>query len=231
MGWERVVGQRRVRRSADDVVCGVAFALEQQVGLADGVGFGVDFLAVEMGGDLFAPFPGEFPERVFGHGQHAAGAAGAVIEQVGAGLDLIGNRQEEEIGHQLDGVARRPVFAGFFVVFLVEPSHQLLKDRAHAVIVEAGVLDGAVGILHRIGAQVDVGCGQFLDQRAERVGFGEARDLVVEFEVFEDVLDVGREAVQVCLEVRPKLLLSGAGFQVPQGERGRVVEGVLRGGP
>ena len=41
-----VAGQRRMLRPADDVVGSIPFALEQQVGLADGVGFGVDLLAV-----------------------------------------------------------------------------------------------------------------------------------------------------------------------------------------
>ena len=47
-------------RAADDVVGGVALALEQQVRLADGVGLGVDLLAEEVGGDLLAAFGGEF---------------------------------------------------------------------------------------------------------------------------------------------------------------------------
>ena len=51
---EGVVGQRRVLRAADDVVRRLAFALEQQVGLGDGVGLGVDLLAVEVGRDLLA---------------------------------------------------------------------------------------------------------------------------------------------------------------------------------
>ena len=59
--------------------------LQQQVGLADGEGLGVDLLAVQVGGDLLAVFGGEFLQRLLCHGQHAAGAAGAVVEQVGAG--------------------------------------------------------------------------------------------------------------------------------------------------
>ena len=89
---EGVVRERRVLRAADDVVRGLALALEQQVGLADGVGLGVDLLAVEVGGDLLAVLLGELLQRLLGDGQHAAGAAGAVVEQVGAGLDLVGDR-------------------------------------------------------------------------------------------------------------------------------------------
>ena len=69
-------------RAAHDVVGGLALALQQQVGLADGVGLGVDLLPVQVGGDLLAVLGGELPQRLLGHGQHAAGAAGAVVQQV-----------------------------------------------------------------------------------------------------------------------------------------------------
>jgi len=93
---------------------------------------------------------------------------------------------------------------------------------------------------HRVRAQVDRGIEQLLDQRAERIRFGKARNLVPELEVLEDLLDVRREAIQVRLEVRPELLLAGAITQVAEGEPGRVVEclpgslaqrGVLVGDP
>jgi len=81
---ERVVVERRVLGAADDVVRRVALALEQKVGLADGLGLGVDLLAVEVRGHLLALRCSEFLQRLLRDGQHAARAAGAVIEQVGA---------------------------------------------------------------------------------------------------------------------------------------------------
>ena len=153
-GREGVVGERGVLRPADDVVRRFALAFEQQVGLADGVGLGVDFLAVEVRGDLLAVLLGELLQRLFGHGQHAAGAAGAVVEQVGAGLDLVGDRQEDQLRHQLDGVARRPVLAGFLVVLLVEAADQFLEDRAHRVVVEARVLHRAVAVQTGLGLRL-----------------------------------------------------------------------------
>ena len=80
---------------------------------------------------------GELPQGVLRYGEHAAGAAGAVVEQVGAGLDLLGDGEEDKFGHEPHGVARRPVLAGLFVVLLVEAPHQLFEDGAHAVVVEA----------------------------------------------------------------------------------------------
>ena len=58
----------------------------------------------------------------------------------------------------------------------------------------------------RVGAQVDVGRGELLDQGAQGVSAGQARDLVAELKVFEDVLHVGREPVEVRLEVGGELL-------------------------
>lgn len=124
-------------RAADDVVGRVAVAFEQRVGLADGVGLAVDFLAVKVRGDLFAVGLGNLLKGLLGHRQHAAGAAGAAVEQVGAGLDLVGHRQEHQVRHQPHGIARRPVFAGFFVVVFVEATDEFLEHRTDRVVVEA----------------------------------------------------------------------------------------------
>ena len=207
-----------------DVVAAVALALQQQVGLADRVGLGVDLLAEQVRGDVLAVLGRELPQRLLGHGQHAAGAAGAVVEEIRAGLDPVGDGQEDEPRHQPHGVARRPVLARLLVVLLVEAPDQLLEYRAHAVVVEPGMPDRAVGVLHRGGTQVDVGRGELLDQRAQRVGLRQPRDLVAELEVVEDVLHVGGEPVEPSPEVGLELLSVRAGAQVPQGELRCVVE-------
>ena len=72
---------------------------------------------------------------------------------------------------------------------------------------------------------------ELLDQRAEGVGLGEPRDLVAELELLEDVLHVGREAVEVGLEVGLELLLAGAGSEIAQRELRGVVEGLTGGLP
>jgi hypothetical protein len=77
---EGIVGERAVFGSSDDVVGGVTVAFEEHVGFADGVGFVADLLAVKVGGDVFAAFFGDLLQGFFGDRQHAAGAAGAVVE-------------------------------------------------------------------------------------------------------------------------------------------------------
>ena len=117
-----VVGQGGVLWTPLDVVGPLALPLEQQVGLADRVGLGVDLLTVEVGGDRFAPLTGQLLQGLLSHGQHPAGTAGTVfpagtagtvfpagtagtvIEQVGAGLDPISYWKEDQLGHQLNGV-------------------------------------------------------------------------------------------------------------------------------
>ena len=198
LGRERVVRERGPFGAAHDVVGTLAFALEQHVGLADGVGLGVDLLAVEQARHLLCALRANRRESLFAHGEHAARAAGAVVEQVGTRLDLGLDGQEDEVRHQAHGIARRPVLAGFFVVVLVELAHQLLEHRAHGVVVDA-----------RRG-QVDFGVEELVDERADGVVFRERRELVAELEVLEDVLHVRRKAVQVVFEVGQELLLAAA---------------------
>ena len=87
------------------------------------------------------------------------------------------------------------MFTSFLVVFLIEPTHQFLKDGAHAVVVDA------------VGGEVDLGIEELADQGAQSVGFGESGQLVAELEVIDDVLNVGGKAVQVVFEISEKLLL------------------------
>jgi hypothetical protein len=172
-------------------VAGVlALPLEEHVGLADGVGLGVDLLAVEVGLDGAAVGGSEVLEGFLGDGEHAARAAGAVVKGVGAGPDVVGDGQEDEVGHEADGVAGRPVLAGLLVILLVELADQLFEDRAHGVVVEGGLPDGAVAVRDRGRAEVDVGVEELRDEGAERVGLGEGGELVAELEVLQDVLDV-----------------------------------------
>ena len=179
-----------------------------------------------MGGDLLAAARGKLLQGFLGHGQHAAGAAGAIVEQIGSGLDLVGDRQKDELGHQSHGVPRGPVLASLLVVLFVEAAHQFLEDRAHGVVVQARAEDGAISAPDRIGTQIDVGGGEFLDQSAKRVGLGQARDLVAELEAIEDVLHVGGKTVEPGAEVGFELLAAGSRAKVTQGERRNVVEGL-----
>jgi len=106
------------------------------------------------------------------------------------------------------------VLARFFVVVFVELADQLFEDGAHRVVVDARR------------REVDVGIEELIDQRADGVGLRQRLQLVAELEVLEDVLHVGREAVEVVLEVGEQLLLAATRLEVAEGELRGVVKGL-----
>jgi hypothetical protein len=75
-GGKGVVRERGVLRSADDFVRSVSLAFEQEVGLADRVSLGVDFLAEEVGGYLLAVHLRALVQSFLDHGEHTAGPEG-----------------------------------------------------------------------------------------------------------------------------------------------------------
>ena len=154
LAGESVVGQGRPLGATHDVVRRLAVALEDEVGLCDGVGLCVDLLPVQVRGDLLAQWLCELLEGFFSDGEHAAGAHRSVVETVRARGNPVGDRLEHEAGHQPHRVAWRPVLARFLVVVLVEAAHQLFEHGAHAVVVQA-----------RRG-EVEVGRAELLDVRS-----------------------------------------------------------------
>jgi hypothetical protein len=94
------------------------------------------------------------------------------------------------------------VLAGLLIVLLVEAAHQFLEDRAHRVVVEAILLHRSIGIEDWIRAEVDRRIEELDDERSERIRLREARNLIPEFKVLENYLDVGREPVEIGFEVR-----------------------------
>ena len=153
-----------------------------------------------------------------------AGATRAVIDQVGAGPHRIGNRQEDEAGHELYHIPRSEVFTGLLVVLLVEAPDEFFKDGTHAVVVEAVQTHGAVSVQNGPGAEVDRLVEELLQQEPQRMRLDQPGNLVTELELLQDFLDVGREAVEVRLEVGSEPLLLADRGQVTEPEGGCVVE-------
>ena len=188
----------------DDV--GDVLALDEHVGLADGVGLGVQFLAVHD-----QPGVGvQAGEVLAGHAQHAARAGGGVVEGahdagLGQGVVVL---DEEQIHHQPDDFARGEVLSGGLVGKLGELADEFLEDRAHL-----GIADGG-------GVQVDV--GELLRDEVEQPGLGQPVDLGVEVEPLEDVAHGGRERLDVGAEVLADVVL--VAHELLQVQRRRVVE-------
>ena len=173
---------------AEDDVVGV-LALDQHVGLADRPGFVVPVLAVEMRVGVGV----ELADVLLGDGQHAAGAAGRVIDRLhDVAVGEVFFRREQQVDHQLDHLTRREVVPGLLVRLLSADPDQLLEDVAH------------LHVVHAIRGEVDG--GERLDDLVEQVLLGHARDLRVEGEPLHDLADVGREAVDVAVEVGRELV-------------------------
>jgi hypothetical protein len=115
------------------------------------------------------------------------------------------------------------VLPGFFIVLFVEAPHQLLKDRAHGVVVEARLSNRSVAVEDGNGLRFTAGSRNFsMSVPAHRLSKGAEPDCGIQ--IIEDVLYIGREAVEVGLEVGPELAC--ARFEVAQVELGGVVEGL-----
>ena len=154
---------------------GHVLALDEHVGLADGVGLGVELLPVDGQAGL-----GVVLVQVFaGHAEHAARAGRGVVQgahhagfgQHGVVLD------EQQVHHQADDFARGEVLAGGFVGQLGELADQLLEHGAH------------IGVADHARVQVDL--AELFGHLIEQAGPGQALDLGLKFEVLEDVAHFG----------------------------------------
>lgn len=211
------------RRAEGDMQRLLAVALKHHVRLGDGVGLGVNLLPKQMDGHLFAGLYGDGVQAILRHRQHATRSTSSVIARVRGVLDLVSDGREHKVRHQFHDVAGRPVLAGFFVVGLIEAANQLLKQRAHGMVVQAGQ------IAARPGAEVDIPADKLLNDCAENISFDHGRDLIAELELLQNFLHVRGEAVQIRFKVRLELLPCRAPGQIPQAEGRRVAEGLPGG--
>ena len=142
----------------------------------------------------------------------------AVIDQVGGGPDLIGNRQEDKAAMSCTtsrGVKCSPASSLFSS--LNRPD-ELFENGTHAVVVEALQTHGAVSVQNGPRAEVDRLVEELLQQEPQRMRLDQPGNLVAELELLQDLLDVGREAVEVGLEVGPEPLLLADRGQVTEPE-------------
>ena len=158
------MGQGRPLGTANDMVGGLTLALHQHVGLADGVGLGINLLAEQIGLDLFTMRCGQPKQRLFRKCQHAPGPGSAVIKLIGTGLYPVCDGEKDQVGHQLDRVTRGPVLSGLLVVVFVEFTDQFLEDGAHGMVVHSRELDRPVIVQYRVRTKVYIRIHEFFDQ-------------------------------------------------------------------
>ena len=151
-------------------------------------------------------------EPLAGHGEHAAGAGGGVVDGAydAGGGEGVAVFCKDEVDHEADDFARGEVVAGCLVGLLGELADELFKDGAHGFVRDD------------VGVEIDL--RELLGDEVEEVGLRQAGDLRGELEAVEDVFDVGGEAVEVASEVGGDVVLVVLdGFEV----QGR---GVVKGG-
>ena len=109
------------------------FPLHQHVRLADGVSFFVQLLAVKVN---FQTGVNAGQQVLLGDGEHAAGAAGGVVDPHQTFLgQLCPVRFKHQLDHQPDDVAGGIKLTGGVVAGFLELSDEVLEDGSHAVVV------------------------------------------------------------------------------------------------
>ena len=179
----RVVRDERVA----EMNLGLLVVLDQQVGLADGVVGGRQLLPVD--GDELLDVRlllrrGGAVEQVFlGHRQHAARAAGRVVD----GEVPVGDGDVEQLHHQADDFARGEVLSGLFAALFREAPQQFLVDVAH--------------LQRRELVRAELQFLVLIQDRGQPVVLHHLADGGAVVEVLDDVVNVLREAVDVGAEV------------------------------
>ena len=202
------------------MLCLLSVTLQQHIRFTNGIGLRLHFLAKQMNRNLLTGFFRQFQQAILRHGQHTTRTAGSIIAGVGGILDLILDRNKNQICHQFHHITRRVVFTSFFVVGLVELANQFFKDSAHGVVIQSRQPDLGFAIIgiNRIRAEVDFLRHKFFNDCAQNIGFDHCVNLVSELELLQNLLYIWRKTVQVCGEIGFELLLLGAGRQITQTE-------------
>ena len=193
---KRLVGKGVIGNGVAQVHPTRVDALDNQVGLANGVCLRVDFGSRQLDGRT----PDADIHKVFtAFGQHSTRATCRIIQRNNLGKVVL-HGFKNEVRQQRNGIAGREVFARFLVVLLVEATQQLLKHGAHANVGHGGQHD-AIGVFHLLVRQVDARVGDFLDDGQESVVVGQFARLVVILEVLQNIAHILAEAVKVFDEI------------------------------
>ena len=120
---------------------------------------------------------------LLGHGQHAARAAGGVVD----GEVPVRDGDIEQLDHQPDDLARGEVFSGLLAALFREAPEQFLVDVAH--------------LQRRELVRAELQFLVLVQDRGQPVVLHHLADGGAVVEVLDDVVDVLREAVDVGAEV------------------------------
>ncbi|TKS59444.1 MAG: hypothetical protein EWM72_02254 [Nitrospira sp.] len=191
----------RDERVAEKDFC-LPIVLDEQVGLTDGVVRGGKFLPVD--GDEFLDVVslcgcrGPVQQVFLGDGQHAARAAGGVVD----GEMPVGNGNVQQLDHETDDFARGEVISGLLAALFREPPEQFLIDITH--------------LQRRELVRTEFQFLVLVQDRSEPVVLHHRADGGSVVEVLDDIVNVLRKAVDVGAEI---FLQQGMIFLVDLAER------------
>lgn len=186
----------------------LALSLDEHVRQADGVRLGVDLLTVQVDICLRTHLRKPF----LGRREHAACPAGEVahVYILARFLQVFAPFGQSEANHEAHDLTRRVVVAGIGV--LREAPDDFLEHVAHG------------HVAHAVGVEVEV--RKLAHHAGKLCSLGHFVNLLLELQVGHDLLDVGREGVEVALEVARQRL--GVSEELGEGPSTRVVEGEAR---
>ena len=127
---------------------------------------------------------------IFRNGQHAAGAAGGVIDGLGYvwGIDVLIARINK-VRHEGDDFTRGKVVPGFLIGLFVETADEMFKNIAH------------LQVAHPVRVQVYFFVGEFFDDAEQAIFVVQYSDFRIKLEFVEDDAHVGRKSVDVRVQI------------------------------
>ena len=180
VGVELIVTEGVAELDAADIL-----PLDQHIRFANGIGFGVQFLAEGAHHRLGI----EFVDVFHAAGEKAARPRRRVVD--GADDAVPGQRlvvfHKDQRGGETDDIARGEVLPGGFIGTFSKAPDQLLEDQTHLVVGDC------------LGAEI--GVGKLLHHLVKQVGVVQLTDELGELEILEDLPRILGEALDVVLQI------------------------------
>ena len=204
----RRIGQHEVKAHPGKFICGQSRAifdigrvvvLDHHVGLTDGIRLAVDLLAVQVNIVAGLRSSDQVGDEILRFGQHTARTTRAIVDS-NDWWQLVFDRLEQHMDHELNDFTRGKVLASLFVVFFVKFADQLFKHITHAQIGQWSQL-AAIWICRFMGAEVDTLGGKLFQNVEQHISLDHAFDLVAQLKLVDDLFHIVAKAIEIGFEV------------------------------
>ncbi len=168
------------------IVDGGILSLDQHIRAAYCIGLLVPVLPIHVGLGIAV----QLFDIGFSSGEHTSGSASGI--EYGLHYVAFGEvcfRTEQQINHQFDHFPGSEMLSGFLIGLLRADANQFFKYQPH------------LHIVHSLGAQIELVIHKFFDYQIEQIGILQAGDLFGKRKVFYNFLYIGREIIDVGLQI------------------------------